>query len=113
MATTTASRRRSAAALTVAAAHGHLAARAMTVCTLALLALGSLAYFFASFPAGMTLADTFMTDGADHSPWGNLLHVISQASFGTLLVLGVVSALGRLRRTAGPAASATGDHRIP
>jgi hypothetical protein len=89
-----------AAALTLAAARGHLSARAMLACVLALLTLGSLAYLFASFPAGMTLADTFMVDGADHSPWGNLLHAISLASLGALMVLGAVSALGGLRRTA-------------
>lgn len=89
-----------AAALTVAAARGRLSARAMLVCTLVLLTLGSLAYLVASFPAGMTLADTFMVGGGDHSPWGNLLHAISLASLVALMVLGAAAALGGLRRSA-------------
>ena len=89
-----------AAALTGAGGRGRLSARAMMVWMLVLLMLGSLAYFVASFPAGMSLADTFMVGGADHSPWANLLHAISVASLGALIVLGAASALGGLRRTA-------------
>lgn len=44
---------------------------------LALLGGGAPAYFFASFSAGMSLADTYMISGADVAPWGSVLGIIS------------------------------------
>lgn len=44
---------------------------------LGLLALGTPIYLGASFPARMTLADTFGVDGADHAPWARILHTLS------------------------------------
>ena len=57
---------------------------------LGLLSLGSPGYSIAPFPAGMTLADTFMVDGADHAPWGRILHALSTLS--TLALAGLVIA---------------------
>lgn len=66
-----------AAAVALFGMRGLLRAGTVVMIMLALLALGSPAYFVASFPAGMTLADTFMVDGADHAPWANILHAVS------------------------------------
>ena len=44
---------------------------------LVLLALGTPAYFVASFGPGMALADTYGIGGADSSPWALPLHVTS------------------------------------
>lgn len=63
--------------VTTFAVRGRLRAGTVLMVMLALLALVSPTYFVASFPAGMTLADTFMVGGADHSPWANILHAIS------------------------------------
>lgn len=59
---------------------------------LALLAAGTLAYFVASFGAGMSLADTYFIGGADHSPWSWPLHATSAAA----MVLVALSGAGRL-----------------
>lgn len=52
-------------------------ARSAAIPYLALLVLGAPAYFWASFGPGMSLADTFMIDGYDHSPWAQPLYVTS------------------------------------
>jgi len=44
---------------------------------LILLALGAPAYFFASFSPGMSLADTYLISGGDHSPWAWPLYLVS------------------------------------
>ena len=64
---------------------------------LALLALGTVARWVASFPAGMGIADTFATHGGDHAPWGWMLHWVSVAAFLALLL---VALLGRRRGAA-------------
>ncbi len=56
--------------------------------TLVVLALGAPAYWIASFPAGMSLADTFATSGADHAPWALVLYSMSAASIAGLATLG-------------------------
>lgn len=66
-----------AAAAAVAAHRGRLSARGLLITMLGLLALGTPIYFVASFPAGMTLADTFGVGGADHAPWARILHTLS------------------------------------
>lgn len=59
-----------------------------------LLACGAPAYFFASFGAGMSLADTYGISGGDHAPWAKVLYVVSAAA----LVVGAVSAARGTRR---------------
>lgn len=69
---------------------GRLPAGTVLMIMLGLLSLGSPGYLIASFPAGMTLADTFMVGGADHAPWGRILHALSTLS--TLALAGLVIA---------------------
>ena len=69
---------------------GRLSAGTVLMVMLGLLSFGSPGYFIASFPAGMTLADTFMVDGADHAPWARILHALSILS--TLALAGLVIA---------------------
>lgn len=76
-----------AAAAAWAGWQGRLSATTLLMVMLALLTLGSFVYFVASFPAGMTLADTFMVGGADHAPWANFLHAVSMLA---AVALGVV-----------------------
>ncbi|SHI79410.1 hypothetical protein SAMN02745244_01074 [Tessaracoccus bendigoensis DSM 12906] len=52
-----------------------------------LLALGTPAYFFASFGPGMSLADTFAISGADYSPWAIPLYVTSGAAILVIILL--------------------------
>ncbi|WP_341856581.1 hypothetical protein [Brachybacterium sp. GPGPB12] len=67
-----------AASAALAARRGRLSTRGLLMIMLGLLALGTPIYLVASFPAGMTLADTFGVGGADHAPWARILHTISQ-----------------------------------
>lgn len=82
-------------AVTVAtfAVRGRLRAGSVLMFMLALLALGTPAYFVASFPAGMTLADTFGVGGADHAPWANILHAVSLLAVVALAVVMAVRAM--------------------
>lgn len=48
---------------------------------LALLVLAAPSHWYASFSAGMALADAFGISGGDHAPWGKLLYVVSAAAF--------------------------------
>ncbi|MEO2096495.1 MAG: hypothetical protein ABGX90_05040 [Brachybacterium sp.] len=66
-----------AATAALTARRGRLSARGLLMIMLGLLALGTPIYLVASFPAGMTLADTFGVGGADHAPWARILHTIS------------------------------------
>lgn len=59
----------------------------VAVVYLGLLALGALAYFWASFGPGMALADTYFIAGGDYSPWGRLLYAVSGAALVALLAL--------------------------
>ena len=68
---------------------GRLSAGTALMIMLALLALGTPAYFMASFPAGMTLADTFGVGGADHAPWADILHAISLLAVVALALVGI------------------------
>ncbi|WP_241989088.1 hypothetical protein [Cryobacterium serini] len=54
---------------------------------LVLLVFAAPGHFFVSFGPGMSLADTFMISGADHSPWGMALYLVSAASLLALIVL--------------------------
>lgn len=69
-------------------------ARTVIILDLALLTLGAGAYWLASFPAGMGIADTFATRGGDHAPWGGVLQWVSAAA---LLGAVLLALLGRRR----------------
>lgn len=62
---------------------------------LALLMLGAIGYFAASFGAGMGLADAFGISGGDHSPWALPLYVVSVLSGVVLVAVGVVASVRR------------------
>lgn len=66
---------------------------------LGLLALGAVAYFWASIGPGMALADTYLISGGDHSPLGALLYGVSGAALVALLVLGAWRLLRSAPRT--------------
>ncbi|PKQ36133.1 MAG: hypothetical protein CVT61_02565 [Actinobacteria bacterium HGW-Actinobacteria-11] len=68
---------------------------------LALLMLGAVGYFVASFGAGMALADTFGISGADYSPWARPLYVVS-ALAAVAIVVGGAMAVMRSRHPAQP-----------
>ncbi|MCK8478176.1 hypothetical protein [Microbacterium aurugineum] len=68
---------------------------------LALLMLGAVGYFVASFGAGMALADTFGISGADYSPWARPLYVVS-ALAAVAIVVGGAMAVVRSRHPAQP-----------
>ena len=73
----------------VLAAAGRLASpTGPALAYLALLVLGAPAYVVASFPAGMSLADTYGISGGDHSPWASPLFATSLAA----LLLGIALA---------------------
>lgn len=57
---------------------------------LLLLALGTPAYWVASFGAGMALADTFGIGGADHSPWALPLYAVSAVTAVGFVLVAVV-----------------------
>ncbi|WP_258134191.1 hypothetical protein [Microbacterium sp. MYb45] len=67
---------------------------------LALLMLGTLGYFVASFGPGMSLADTFGIGGADYSPWARPLYAVSALAGAAIAVGGVVTVLRRRAVTA-------------
>lgn len=66
---------------------------------LALLMLGTIGYFAASFGAGMGLADTFGIGGADHSPWALPLYAVSALAAIALLVGGIALLVGGIATT--------------
>lgn len=78
----------------LSARRGRLSAPAVLMIVLSLLTLGSPVYLAASFPAGMTLADTFFVGGADHSPWALVLHLTSVAALLALAAVVIVRAVG-------------------
>lgn len=62
---------------------------------LALLMLGAIGYFAASFGAGLGLADAFGISGGDYSPWAVPLYVVSVLSGVVLVAVGAVVAARR------------------
>lgn len=76
-----------AAGVFVAALARQLPGGAAAKLGLVIVALGAPSHWFASFPAGMGLADTFATSGGDHAPWGMVLYAVSAVAFVVLLVL--------------------------
>ena len=83
-----------AVVLSVLCAKLHLSAWGVIRWQLAVLAAGAPAYFIASFPLGMGVADTFGVSGAPHTPWTGLLYLVSAAAFVTL-VAGAVAQMFR------------------
>lgn len=67
-------------------------ARFAALLFLIVLALGTPAYFMASFGPGMSLADTYGIGGADHSPWALPLYAVSLLAFGAVTGLVVTTA---------------------
>lgn len=74
----------------MAVASRRLPAEAAASLGLLVVALGAPSHSFASFPAGMGIADTLVTSGGDHAPWGMLLYAVSArgVSTGFSLALG-------------------------
>lgn len=70
----------------------------VAILVLLIIAFGAPAYFAASFSTGMSLADTFLISGGDHSGWSTLLYVMSATALGWAIVLPMVLA-GRTRNT--------------
>ena len=54
---------------------------------LVLLVFAAPGHFFVSFGPGMSLADTFRISGADHTPWGMVLYLVSAAALAGLIVV--------------------------
>jgi hypothetical protein len=71
--------------------------RAVAAGFLGLLVLGAPAYVLASFSPGLNLADTFGVDGADYSPWANVLYAASAVALVGLVILGALSGAGPFR----------------
>jgi hypothetical protein len=75
---------------------------------LAVLTVGPIAYFVASFGAGMSLADTYMISGADHSPWARPLYFVSVAAAVSLVAATIVGTMkGRFSPPSDRVANAT------
>lgn len=69
---------------------------------LAVVALGALGYFWASFGPGMALADSYFISGGDHSQWATPLYVASGLALVAMLLYGIASSTLR-RDSAGHA----------
>ncbi len=63
--------------------------RNVVLLDLLLLVLAAPAHWFASFPAGMGLADAFAISGGDHAPWGKVLYLVSAVALAALAAVGV------------------------
>ncbi|GAA1314399.1 MAG: hypothetical protein ACTH6N_04140 [Brachybacterium tyrofermentans] len=88
--------------ITIIGWRGRIPTTGMLVAMLGLLMLGTPAYFVASFPAGMTLADTFGIGGADHSPWAGVLHLVSLLALIALVVIAVRAVIRATVRSVAP-----------
>lgn len=84
--------------LALAGLRGRISIYGVVLGMLGLLVGASPIYLIASFPAGMTLADTFGVGGADHAPWAMILHVLSMLSLVALAVIAFVHVLRREMR---------------
>ena len=65
----------------------------VTALMLLIIAFGAPAYFAASFSMGMSLADTFLISGGDHSHWSILLYATSATALACALALPLMSVL--------------------
>jgi hypothetical protein len=73
--------------------------RGVVVLDLLILVLAAPSHWFASFPAGMGIADAYATRGADHAPWGMVLYAVSAAALVGLVAFLVVAGLAtKLKR---------------
>ncbi|MFC8041849.1 hypothetical protein ACFUOZ_21045 [Paenarthrobacter sp. NPDC057355] len=72
--------------------------RTVILLDLLILGLGAPSYFWASFPAGMALADAFFISGGDHAPWGGLLYLVSVAALAAALAVTVMTRRPRAAR---------------
>lgn len=70
----------------------------IVVVYLLILIHGAIAYFWASFGPGMSLADTYGISGGDHSPWAIPLYLTSAAALVSLLGIGVLGIIQNTRR---------------
>ncbi|MGX9899471.1 hypothetical protein ACW0JT_05475 [Arthrobacter sp. SA17] len=68
---------------------------------LILLVLAAPTHWYASFPAGMSLADTFSIGGGDHAPWGKVLYLISGLAL--VAFAGTIVPWGQVRGSQRPA----------
>lgn len=59
----------------------------VTAWYLGMIALGSPAYIMASFGPMVSIADTYGIRGADASPWGIVLHLVSALALVTLIIV--------------------------
>lgn len=75
--------------------------RGSAVRGLIVLLLGTPAYFWASFPIGMSIADAFGTSGGDHSGWSGVLFAVSGCASLALTLLAVEAGLRKAARSAG------------
>jgi hypothetical protein len=83
-----------AAAVLLAAANRSISrVRGVVVLDLLILVLAAPSHWFASFPAGMGIADAYGTTGGDHTPWGVVLYAVSGAALVGLIVFLVVGVL--------------------
>jgi hypothetical protein len=83
-----------AAAVLFAAAKGSITrTRGVVVLDLLILVLAAPSHWFASFPAGMGIADAYATTGGDHAPWGMVLYAVSATVLVALIVFLLVGAL--------------------
>ena len=73
-----------------------------------LLILATPAYFWASFGAGMSLANTFGINGGDYSPWAWPIYLISALATGGLVAILVISGVKVIRNTR-PAVTISGN----
>lgn len=69
----------------------------VTILALLILAFGAPAYFAASFPMGMSLADTFGISGGDHSGWSIVLYLASTMAFVCAILVTLVLAIRACR----------------
>ena len=71
--------------LMIAMLRGQVSSFDVGLLGLGLIAMGTVGYFWASFNAGMSLADRFGIGGGDYAPWGGVLVRVSAAALVLLL----------------------------
>ncbi|ACL41386.1 hypothetical protein Achl_3429 [Pseudarthrobacter chlorophenolicus A6] len=76
-----------AAAVLIAAFRHPISGKTAASLDLSVLVLAAPAFWMASFPAGMGLADAFAISGGDHAPGGRVLYAVSAASLVALIAV--------------------------
>jgi hypothetical protein len=74
------------AAVLIVALRGQLSSKQTMTFSLLLLVLAAPSHWCVSFPAGMGIADAFLTTGGDHAPWGIVLYFLSALALAALVV---------------------------